>query len=269
MYGVQIAFRNYTAVNGITGSPWVGLKNFREIFTMPVFWTMIRNTVLINVYNLLWGFPVPIILALMLNEVNHTGYKKLVQNVTYIPHFISTVVLVGMIIECLSPTYGFVNKFIKILGGETIEFMQKHEYFRTIYIFSGIWKSAGWSSIIYLSALSSIDMQMYEAAKIDGASRLKCIWHINIPSILPTIVILLILRTGEIMNVGFEKIYLMQNSLNLEVSEVISTYVYKIGLLRAKYSFTTAIDLFNSVINFILLVIVNHISKKVTEIGIF
>ena len=269
LYGVQIAFRDYMPAKGISGSTWVGLKHFKYFIHLPQFQTLLRNTILISVYSLLWGFPVPIILALLLNEVKVPWFKKLIQNLTYAPYFISTVVIVSMLFNFLSPTNGIVNVLLNKLGIESIDFMGSKQYFRSLYIGSGIWQSTGWSSIIYLGALSGVDPELHEAAQIDGASRLQRIWHINLPCIRPTIVMLLILSLGGILGVGFEKIYLMQNPLNMEVSEVISTYVYKVGIQGAKFSYTTAIGLFNSVINFLLLLIVNKVAKKLTETSLF
>lgn len=266
MYGLLMAFQDFSLTKGIWGSPWAshyGFGNFIAFVTGFNFWQLIRNTVTISLYSLLAGFPMPIILALMLNEVRNVRFKKIVQNVTYAPHFISTVVMVGMIITFLSPSIGIVNKLIEALGGHAIPFMQKPEYFRHIYVWSGIWQHTGYSSIIYLAALSNIDPELHEAARVDGASRLQRIRHINIPGILPTMVTLLILNSGAIMNVGFEKIFLMQNSLNLSVSQVISTYVYTLGILGRQFSLPSAIGMFNSVVNLILLVIVNSIARKV------
>jgi len=269
MYGVQIAFKDYIATKGIIGSPWAGFKHFNYFFKSYYFGVLMKNTIGISLYSLAVGFPIPIILALLLNELKYERFKKLVQNVTYAPHFISTVVMVGMIVSFLSPESGIVNQVIKAFGGEPIYFMTRSDLFKSIYVWSGIWQNAGWSSIIYLAALSSIDMELHEAAIVDGATRLQRIRHINIPGIMPTVVVLLILNSGSIMNVGFEKIFLMQNSLNLESSDVISTYVYRRGLLNAQYSFSSAVGLFNSVINFMLLVIVNKISKSVNETSLW
>lgn len=269
MYGVQIAFKDFLASEGIWGSPWIGTKYFEYFFHSFNFWQLIKNTVGISLYSLAAGFPAPIILALMLNEIKNSTFKKIVQNFTYAPYFISSVVLVGMIMAFLSPTNGIVNEVIKNLGGKPISFMTKAPWFKSIYVWSGIWQSTGWGSIIYLAALSGIDTQLHEAAIADGATRIQRIWHINIPWIMPTMVILLILNCGSIMNVGFEKIYLMQNPLNMDSSDVISTYVYRMGLLNAKYSFSTAVGLFNSVVNFTLLVIVNSISKRLSETSLW
>lgn len=269
IYGLQIAFKDFVPSLGIIGSKWVGLKHFNYFITSPQFTILLRNTILLSTMTLIFSFPLPILLALMLNETGTVWFKKLVQNITYAPHFISTVVLCGMVIGFLSPTSGIINSFIKFFGGEAIDFMGKVQYWRPIYIISGIWKDTGWASIIYLGALSGVDPQLHEAAYIDGASRLQRIWHINVPGLLPTAVLLFIMNCGQIMSVGFEKVYLLQNSLNLSVSEVISTYVYKTGLLGAKYSYTSAIGLFNSLINVTLLLIVNKISSKVSDIMLF
>jgi putative aldouronate transport system permease protein len=212
---------------------------------------------------------VPIILALMINEVRLKGYRKFVQTVTYAPHFLSTVVVVGMVMMFLSPNTGLVNMAIKALGGEPIPFMTQPEWFKTIYVFSGVWQQMGWSSIIYLAALAGIDPQLHDAARVDGASRMQRIWHVNLPGIRPTIVILLILNIGTLMGVGFEKVFLMQNSLNNESSDVISTYVYRSGILGAQYSFSAAVGLFNSLVNFILLLTVNRIAKKVNQVSLW
>jgi putative aldouronate transport system permease protein len=269
MYGVQIAFKDFIATKGIWGSPWAGFKHFERFFDSYFFWRLLKNTLGISLYELAVGFPIPIVLALMINEVRHDKYKKFVQTVTYAPHFLSTVVLVGIVIMFLSPTSGIVNTIIKAFGGEPIFFMTKPEWFKTIYVFSGVWQQMGWSSIIYLAALAGIDPGLHEAAKVDGATRLQRIWHINLPGIMPTVVILLILNIGSLMGVGFEKVFLMQNSLNNESSDVISTYVYRSGLLGAQYSFAAAVGLFNSVVNLILLLTVNRIARAVNQASLW
>lgn len=269
MYGVQIAFKDFLANKGIWGSPWRGLKHFQRFFDSYYFWRLIKNTVGISFYSLALGFPAPILLALMMNEVKSKYFKKTVQTVTYAPHFLSTVVMVGMLFVFLNPQYGIVNKALGLFGKQPIAFMQEAAYFKHIYVFSGIWQNAGWSSIIYLAALTSIDPELHEAATVDGANRIQRIWHINIPGIMPTVIILLIMNTGSIMSVGFEKVFLMQNNLNMETSDVISTYVYRSGILGAQYSFSTAVGLFNSIINFTLLVVVNSISRKVSETSLW
>lgn len=265
MYGVQIAFKDFIASKGITDSPWAGLKHFERFFNSYYFERLIMNTLEIGLYELLVGFPVPIILALLINEVRSKLFRKTVQTITYAPHFLSTVVLVGMLFIFLDPNSGFINMLIRLFGGDPVSFMTEPGWFKTIYVFSGVWQQMGWSSIIYLAALTGIDPQQHEAAKVDGASRLKRIWHINLPGIMPTIIILLIMNVGSVMAVGFEKVFLMQNDLNRESSDVIATYVYRSGIVSAQYSFSAAVGLFNSIINFILLLTVNFISRKVGQ----
>lgn len=269
IYGLQIAFREFKPKLGFTGSQWVGLKHFQRFVTSPQFPTLMRNTLKLSFYSLLFSFPVPVLLALMLNECDNLHYKKLVQNVTYAPHFISTVVVCGMVIMFLTPETGIINNLVVRMGGKSVDYMGKEEWFRPIYIISDIWKNTGWSSIIYLAALSGIDPQLHESAQIDGANRLQRIWHINLPGIRGTIILLLILDCGKIMSVGFEKAYLLQNALNLPQSEIISTYVYKTGVIGTKFSYTSAIGLFNSIINVILLLITNRISSKVSGTSLF
>ncbi|WP_449538161.1 ABC transporter permease [Ferdinandcohnia sp. Marseille-Q9671] len=261
MYGVQIAFKNFRAVDGILGSEWVGFDHFIRFFESYYFWDLMWNTLSINLYQLLL-FPVSIIVALSLNELRDGKFKKAAQTITYAPHFISVVVFVGMIIAFLDPLTGIINHFIQLLGFEPINFMTSPAWFKTIFVFSGEWQNLGWGAIIYLAALAGIDPQLHEAAKVDGATRWQRIWHINLPGILPTIVILLILNMGNFMSVGFEKILLMQNPLNLEASQVIQTYVYDIGLLNGQFSYSTAVGLFNSVINFIILIVFNRLARR-------
>ncbi|ALS26507.1 sugar ABC transporter permease [Paenibacillus sp. 32O-W] len=269
MYGVQIAFKNFIASKGITDSPWVGFKHFERFFNSYYFERLILNTLEIGLYELIVGFPIPILLALMINEVRSKYFRKTVQTVTYAPHFLSTVVLVGMLFIFLDPQSGFINMLIRMFGGEPVSFLTEPAWFKTLYVFSGVWQQMGWSSIIYLAALTGIDPQLHEAAKVDGASRLKRIWHINLPGIMPTIIILLIMNVGSVMAVGFEKVFLMQNDLNRESSDVIATYVYRSGIVGAQYSFSAAIGLFNSVVNFILLVTVNFIARKVGQTSLW
>jgi len=269
MYGVQIAFKDFSAALGIEGSPWAGLKHFIRFMNAPSFWTLIGNTVGISLYELAVAFPAPILLALLLNEIRGNRFRRVVQTVTYAPHFISVVVLVSMVMLLLNPSYGLVNKGIMTFGLEPHDFMTDKDWFKSIYVLSGVWQNAGWSSIIYLAALAGIDQEQHEAAMIDGASRLQRIWHINIPGITPTIVILFLFAIGGIMTVGFEKVFLMQNALNLESSEVISTYVYKVGLLQLQYSFSSAVGLFNTSINFILLIVVNAVVKRLGETSLW
>jgi len=268
MYGAIIAFKEFNPALGIMGSPWVGFKHFKSFFEGVYFWRLVRNTLLISVYSLIWGFPAPIILALLLNEVKNKYFKRTVQTVSYLPHFISLVVVCG-IIKDFTSTDGVINDIIEFLGGERTNFLMIPEWFRPIYVGSGIWQEVGWGSIIYLAAITNIDPQLYEAATIDGASRCKQIWHITLPGIVPTIVILLILRLGGLMSVGFEKIILLYNSATMETADVISSYVYRRGLLDFDYSFSAAVGLFNSVINLILITSANRLSRKVSETSLW
>jgi len=265
IYGIQIAFRDYKPKLGFTGSPWVGMKHFIRFFESTYFWVVLENTLKISVYQLLAGFPIPIIFALMLNAMPGKRYRKLIQTVTYAPNFISTVVLCGMLILFLSPRVGVFNLIIEMFGGDKVNFMAQPEYFRTIYVVSGIWQSMGWNSIIYFAALSGISPELHEAAIVDGASKFKRILHVDLPGIVPTIVILLILNFGSLMSVGFEKVFLLQNDQNVATAETIATYVYKMGLVNNDTSFSTAIGLFNSVINLILLTSMNYISRKFSD----
>lgn len=265
IYGAQIAFKDFIAIKGIEGSPWIGFEHFERFFDSYQFWLVLKNTLGINIYELLVAFPAPIVLALLLNALSNARFKKFVQTVTYAPHFISVVVIVGMLNIFLSPHNGIANELMKMFGAEPIFFMGSPEWFKTIFVFSGIWQNIGWSTIIYLAALTSVSPSLHEAAVVDGASKLQRIAYIDLPSILPTIVILLILNIGNFMSVGFEKVYLMQNSLNVDASEIIQTYVYKVGLLNAQYGYSSAIGLFNSVINFILLLSVNRLAKRLKQ----
>jgi putative aldouronate transport system permease protein len=269
MLNAVLAFKNYNVMKGIWGSPWVGMKHFELFLKNPMFWTLLENTLYLSFYLLLAGFPIPILLALMLNEVRHAKFKRLVQLVTFAPYFISTVVMVSIIMLFLAPRLGFVNVAFGHFGLDAINFLGEPGMFRSIYVWSDIWQTAGYAAVIYLAALAGIDPTLYEAAKVDGASRLQKIIHVDLPGILPTITIILILNVGAVMSVGFEKIYLLQNSLNLATSEVIATYVYSVGLLNANYSFATAVGLFNSVINLILLVAVNALAKRISNTSIW
>lgn len=269
MYGVQIAFKNYMPSLGIWGSPWVGFDHFKRFFDSYYFWDLIRNTVGISLYSLAVGFPLPIILALALNEVKDGPFKKTVQTITYAPHFISVVVIVGMVIAFLSPSSGILNNALQFLGFESKAYMEDPSWFKTIYVLSGVWQSTGWSSVIYMAALSGIDPQLHEAATIDGASRLQRLWNINLPYLMPTMIILLIMNFGSVMSVGHEKVLLMQNPLNMPSSNIIATFTYQQGLLDAQFSYAAAIGLFNSAINAALLLLVNKISKKVSETSLF
>lgn len=269
IYGVQIAFKNFNAVKGIWGSTWVGLANIERFLNSYYFPILIKNTLGISLYELAIGFPIPILIALALNELDKSRFKSFVQTVIYAPHFISTVVMSGMIISFLSPTTGLVNFVLRWMGFEPIPFMMEVGWFKTIYVLSNIWQNAGWGTIIYLATLAGVDPQQHESAIIDGASRLQRIRYINIPAILPTMMIILILNSGNMMSVGFEKVYLLQNQLNIESSEVISTYVYKSGLQQAQYSFASAVGLFNSVINLLLLLLVNRLARRYSETSLW
>lgn len=269
MYGLQIAFKDFNGALGIWNSKWVGLKHFKSFFEGYYFWRLIINTLAISLYSIVVTFPFPIIMALMLNEINNYKYKKFVQTVLYAPHFISMVVMVGMIITMLSPTIGVINHVIELLGYKRIYFMIQPNAFRHIYVWSGVWQGMGWGAIIYLAALSNVDVELHEAAIIDGATRIQRILYINLPTIKPTIIILLIMRIGRVASVGFEKVFLLQNDLNLEVSEVISTYVYRRGLLRSQFSFSAAVGLFNNLINILMLLLANRASKIFSETSLF
>jgi putative aldouronate transport system permease protein len=269
MWGLQIAFKKFYISRGIWGSPWIGLRNFERYFLSPYFLRTFSNTLLLSLMQVLVGFPVPVILALMLNQVDSQGFKRTVQTVTYAPHFISVVVMAGMLHLFLSPSTGVLNNVIRAFGGNPIYFLARAEYFRAIYILSGIWQNAGWGMIIYLAAISSIDPTLYEAAIVDGASRLQRIAHIDVPSILPTVVIVLVLRIGRLMDVGWQKALLLQNPLNLSRSELIQTYVYKVGILQAEYHYAAAIGLFNTVINLTLIMLVNYAAKRLKQETLF
>lgn len=271
MYGAQIAFRKFYANLGIWGSPWVGLKYFKKFFESYMFFRVLRNTLGLSVYQLLIGFPFPIIFALALNNLRSRRYKKTIQMITYAPHFISVVVMSGIIIQFLDLRTGIFNQIIVQFGGKQINFMGMPELFSTIYVASHIWQNTGWGTIIYLAALSGIDPQLHEAAVMDGASRIQRMRNIDLPGILPTIVVLLILNTGRIMQVGFQKVLLLQNPLNLKTSEVIQTYVYKVGLASsiADFSYATAIGLFTALINLTLIVTVNAIARRTSETSLW
>lgn len=271
MYGAQIAFRNYSPIIGFKESPWVGFSNFIRFLNSPIFGKLMLNTLSLSLYSMVAGFPIPIFLAIALNYTRNKIFKKTVQMATYIPHFISVVVMVGIMMQMLEPRIGFVNNLIAAVGGERINFFGKPGYFRHLYVWSGIWQNAGWSSIIYLSALASIDPEQHESAIVDGASKIRRIIHIDIPGIMPTAITLLILSFGNFIHIGFEKVFLMQNPLNTSTSEVIDTYVFKMGIgsEAPNYSYSSAIGLFQSVIGFILIIVVNRISKKVSETSLW
>lgn len=264
MYGIIIGFKDFSPRIGIWNSPWVGLKHIKNFFDSMYFARTVKNTALLSVYSLIWGFPGAIILALLLNELRREKFKRVVQTVTYLPHFISLVVICGLIVDFTS-TDGLINSILSGFGVEATNWLTKPEWFRTIYISSGIWQSIGWDSIIFLAALAGIDPSLYEAARIDGAGRWKQMLHVTLPGIAPTIVIMLILNIGGLMAVGSEKIILLYNSLTWETSDVISSFVYRKGLLGADYSFSTAVGLFESLIGFVLLIVANKLSKKISE----
>jgi len=265
MYGIQIAFKNYIPAFGMADSPWVGLDHFIRFFNSYYFWDLLWNTLSISLYGLAVGFPLPILLALAFNEVRVGFFKKTVQTVTYAPHFISTVVMAGMIITFLSPSSGMLVNLLEALGISPPNFLTDPRWFKTMYVFSDVWQATGWGTIIYLAALSAVDPGLHEAAILDGASRLQRIRHINIPVIIPTITILMILNVGSLLSVGYEKILLLQNPLNMSSSDVIATFVYRIGLLEAQYSYSTAVGLFNSVVNAILLIVINQVVRRTSE----
>ena len=263
MYGVQIAFRNFKPTKGIWGSPWVGMKNFDKFFHSYMFKDLLTNTIVLSVYQIVASFAFPILLALLLNYCVSNKLRKVTQMVTYAPHFISTVVLVGMLNVFLSES-GIINHLLNLLGLRSVPFLSDAGMFRHIYVWSHIWQRTGYNSVIYIAALAGVNPELHEAAIVDGANKLQRILHIDLPAIMPTAIILLIMSTGNMLSLGFEKVYLMQNDLNLGVSEIISTYVYKIGLLNAQYSYSTAIGLFNNVINLVVLLTVNKIADKVS-----
>nr|WP_248930795.1 ABC transporter permease subunit [Paenibacillus hamazuiensis] len=264
MYGATIAFKQFTPAAGIWDSPWVGFKHFQDFFKSYYFWRIIKNTLLINLYSLLFGFPAPILLALLLNEVRKMWFKKTVQTLTYLPHFVSVMIICGLIVDFTSKN-GLINDIIVWFGGTRDNLLMKAELFRTIFVSSGIWQEIGWGSIIYLAALSGIDQELYDAANIDGAGRFRQILSVTLPGIMPTIIILLILRIGHMMDVGFEKIILLYNPSTYETADVISSFVYRKGIVDANYSYSSAIGLFNSLINFVLLIGANKLSKKFSD----
>lgn len=268
MYGIIVSFKDYNIVKGIMGSPWAGFKWYEKFLTDPYFWKVVRNTFLLSLENIIWGFPFPIIIALLLNEVRNRKFKKAIQSVTYLPHFISTVVVCGMLVSILSSD-GLVNNLIRALGGETKQFLMYPEYFRTIYVVSEIWQKAGWTSIIYLAALTGIDASILDAATIDGANRMQRIRHVTLPAITPTISTLLIMDLGKMMNLGYEKVLLLYNGSTMETADIIATYVYRRGILQNSFSYATAVGLFQTVIGVVLLVMANKVSKKLSETSLW
>ncbi|MGM9601448.1 MAG: ABC transporter permease [Faecousia sp.] len=269
MYGVIIAFKDFTPSKGIWGSEWVGFKHFIKFFKSYQFTSTLKNTLTLSIYGMLATFPLPIIMALFLNQMRYKTFKKFFQTASYLPHFISTVVLVGIILIFLSPGSGLIGTVYKLFGAEAPNLMASASAFKHIYVWSDVWQNTGWDSIVYLAALSSIDPSLYEAAEIDGAGRWQRLKKIDLPLILPTATVLLIMRMGGILGIGYEKVYLMQNSLNTSASEVISTLTYKVGLLNAQYSYSAAIGLFNTVVSVTVMVIVNNISRKVSNSSVW
>ena len=268
MYGVTMAFQDYSIHLGIMDSEWVGFEHFVSFFESYYFGTLLTNTLLISLYDLIFGFPAPLILALLINELSGTKFKKVVQTISYVPHFISVVIICG-IINLFTSSTGLFNDIVAFLGGERSDMLSRPELFRTIYTVSGIWQGVGFGSIIYLAALSGVDPELYDAARIDGAGRFRQTLSITIPSILPTVTILLILRVGSLLSVGYEKIILLYNPITYSTADVISSFVYRKGVLDASYSYSTAIGLFNSVINFLLLVVANYVSRKISETSLW
>ena len=269
LYGIQIAFKDFKAVFGISGSKWVGLKHFENFFHAYYFNRLLANTLLLNVYNLLWSFPVPIILAILLNQIKGPKIKRFIQTSIYVPYFISTVVLAGMLYIFLSPTSGIFNILRQALGMKSVDFMSDAKAFRTIYIVSGIWQSAGWGTILYIASLSGVDPSLYEAAEIDGASIWQKIRYIDMPSIVPVIVMVFILDCGKLLSSNTDKALVMQTAGNIPTSDIIGVYVYNVGLGSGQFSYTTAIGLFINIINFIIIITANQISKKISDVGLF
>lgn len=269
MYGILIAFKDYKIFKGFAASEWVGLKFFNMFFSNPDSLKLIRNNFLIGIYSLIWGFPAPILFALMLNEVKNLMFKRVVQTISYLPHFLSTVVVCGMVISFLSPRTGMLNNLLVSLGGQPINFMISPQWFRTIYITSGIWQGLGWNAILYLAALANIDIQLYESAKMDGANKFKQIVHITLPCLAPTILTLFILNTGSILSVGFEKVFLLYNPAIYDVADVVETYVYRVGIISTNFSYATAIGLSMSIVSLLFIYTTNHLSKKLSDTSLW
>jgi len=269
MYGLQIAFKDYSLIKGIEGSKWVGFKHFEVLFKTPNFLRVLKNSIITSLSSLLWGFPFPIILALMLNEIKKEKYKKVLQTIMYLPHFVSWVIVVTIITALLSKSQGVINELIVMLGGTKKDFLTSPEWFRTVLIGSQIWKEAGWGTIIYMAALAGIDVQLYEAAKIDGANRWQCMWFITLPCIMGTVTVMLIMKMGGILGNGFEQIWLLQNAVNKGVAEVLETYSYQVGLREGRFSFASAIGFFQSVVGMIMIFLSNFISKKTGGSGLW
>lgn len=269
IFGSVIAFQDYNVFSGILGSEFVGFKHFVNLFTYPEFSRILSNTILISLYQIIFGFPAPIILALLLNEIRKMFFKRVVQTVIYLPHFLSWVIVGGLVISALSPNYGVVNELLNSLGLQKIFFMQNPEYFRGIVVISGIWKEVGWGTIIYLAALAGINPELYEAAEVDGAGKFRQVFCITLPALLPTIMVLLLLRIGNVLDLGFEQIYILLNPLVKVKGDIIDTYIYEVGLLSFQYSYTTAIGIFKSVVGLVLIVGANQLSKKLTGSSLY
>lgn len=269
MYGLQIAFRRFNPSLGIAASPWAGMRYFNQFFDSYYFWEIIYNTISLSIYQLVIGFPIPIVLALLINEIQSKHLKKTIQNITYIPHFLSVVVVVSMLNLFSNVDYGIFNRFFGLFGAPAVDYMAKAQYFQTLFVSSTVWQSMGFNSIIYIAALTAIDSTLYEAATIDGCSRFQKILHISLPGLLPTILILFIMRMGSLMEIGFEKVLLMQNPINMSSSEIISTFIYKNGIQKGQFSYSAAVGFFNSIINFGLLVISNSLVKKFTKTSLW
>lgn len=269
MFGIAVVFKDYNLFRGFWASPWVGLENFKVLFDNPNFLPLFRNTFLLGFYSLILGFPAPILLALLLNEVRNIHFKRFVQTVSYLPYFISNVVVASMILLFLSPDGGMVNVFLQNMGIEPIYFMAKPELFRSIYVLSGIWQGIGWGTIIYLAAISGVDLNLYEAAELDGAGRWRKMWYVTVPSIMPVIVILFIMHIGGLMSTGFEKVYLLYNPLTYETADIFSTYTYRIGLQSGNFGYATAVGLFNSVVGFILIISANYAARWMRQTSLW
>lgn len=269
MYGAAIAFQDYSIFKGVTGSPWIGFENFQQLFGMSQFYQVVRNTLLLNFLDLLFSFPAPILLAILLHELRVVWFKKTAQTILYLPHFISWIIIGGLVYQMFSTNGGLVNNLIGALGIDPIPFLTEKNNWLLVYLGTGIWQSAGWGTIIYLAALTGINKDLYEAAEVDGAGRLKKIWHITLPGIRSTIVVMLIMQLGHIMTIGFERPFVMSNPLVLDYAEVISTFVYKVGLQSAQFSLATAIGLFQALVGLIFVVMANMIAKRSGEQGLW
>ncbi|MNI02641.1 putative multiple-sugar transport system permease YteP [compost metagenome] len=269
MFGIVVSFKDYNLYKGIWESDWVGLKYYKMFFNSPDFWVIMRNTLLLGIYKLVFGFPAPIILALLLNEVKNVVFKRFVQTVSYLPHFISNVVVAGMVVMFLSPSTGFINHIINSLGFQSIHFMNAPDMFRSIYVASEIWQHIGWETIIYLAALTSIDPSLYEAADMDGASRWRKLWHVTLPGVASTIIILLILNVGRVLEIGFEKVFLLYNPATYSTADILSTYVYRTGLVSGNFSYAAAIDMFTGVVCLFFIYSTNYLSRRISQTSLW